>query len=83
MAFKKYGVENVTFKIIKECQRSELDNREVFYIESMNTLAYQHTKQCYKTKVVSVGEVNTSGVLIYCFTKRINLLKDKNYFIIA
>lgn len=31
-AFCKYGVENFTFRIIEECPRDNLDNREKFWI---------------------------------------------------
>lgn len=31
-AFRKYGVENFTFRIIEECPREQLDSREKFWI---------------------------------------------------
>lgn len=36
-AFRKYGVDNFTFEIIEECNRSELDQREIYYISFYDT----------------------------------------------
>lgn len=37
LALRKYGVENFTFAIIEECRPSELNTREMYYIELFNT----------------------------------------------
>ena len=37
-AFKKYGLDNFTFSIIEECDLTELDNKEIFWITKLNTL---------------------------------------------
>lgn len=33
-AFRKYGLENFSFEVIEECDREELNEREMYYIES-------------------------------------------------
>lgn len=37
-AMNKYGVDNFTFKIIEECDRDILDQRERYWIQKLNTL---------------------------------------------
>ena len=36
-AFRKYGLENFSFEIIKECPREQLDKLECFYIRQYNS----------------------------------------------
>lgn len=36
-AFKKYGIENFTFKIIEECNSNELNEKEKYYIQKENS----------------------------------------------
>lgn len=36
-AFRKYGIENFTFEILEECEPSELDNKEIYYISLYDT----------------------------------------------
>ena len=36
-AFKKYGIENFTFEIIKECNVDELDRLEIYYIAEFDS----------------------------------------------
>lgn len=35
----KYGIENFNFKILEECSKSELNDKERYYIQKYNTLA--------------------------------------------
>lgn len=37
LAFKKYGVENFKFEILEECKISELNEREIFYIDKFKS----------------------------------------------
>lgn len=39
LAMKKYGIENFQFSIIEECQISQLDEREKYWIRELNTQA--------------------------------------------
>jgi len=41
-AFKKYGIKNFTFEIIEECNIEELNEKEKFWIQKLQTLTYQH-----------------------------------------
>lgn len=41
-AWNKYGEDNFKFYILEECNQSELDNREIYYINSYNTLNYNY-----------------------------------------
>ena len=36
-AIRKYGIENFKFEVLEECDRSELDNKETFYIAKYQT----------------------------------------------
>lgn len=36
-AFRKYGVDNFTFEVLEECDRSELNKKEIFYIAKYKT----------------------------------------------
>ncbi len=36
-AFRKYGIENFTFEILEECEPSELDEKEIYYISFYDT----------------------------------------------
>ena len=37
-AIKKYGKENFSFQILEECSEQELDEKEIFYIETFNCI---------------------------------------------
>ncbi len=41
-SFKKYGAENHLFEIVCQCDRSELNNLEVYYIELFQTFNSKH-----------------------------------------
>ena len=41
-ALKKYGFNNFSFSVIEECQKEELDSKEVFWIKKLNA-AYNMT----------------------------------------
>lgn len=36
-AIRKYGIENFSFEILEECNMSELDDKEIYYIAKYNT----------------------------------------------
>ena len=36
-AFNKYGIENFEFEVLEECEESELDNLEKYYIKKFNS----------------------------------------------
>lgn len=36
-AFRKYGLEQFTFEIIEECSKSELNNKEIYWIDFYNS----------------------------------------------
>jgi group I intron endonuclease len=38
-AMRKYGLDNFTFEVVEECKKSELNEREIFYIQKYNTYA--------------------------------------------
>lgn len=38
-AFRKYGVENFEYQVIELCSVEELDTKEIYWIEKLNTLA--------------------------------------------
>jgi group I intron endonuclease len=38
-AFRKYGIDNFSFEIIEECAPEQLDDREIYWIKQLNSLA--------------------------------------------
>ena len=42
LAFKKYGIENFSFEIIEECDESELNKKEEFWIKELKSLVHQN-----------------------------------------
>lgn len=38
-AYRKYGIENFSYEIIEECPPEQLDIREIYWIEQLNSLA--------------------------------------------
>ena len=38
LALMKYGVENFTFEVLEDCSKSELNDKEKYYIQKYNTL---------------------------------------------
>lgn len=38
-AIRKYGAENFSWEVIEECEISEIDEKEIFYIKNFNTLS--------------------------------------------
>ena len=45
-AFRKYGLKNFSFEILEECDRSELNEKEIYYIAKYNSYynGYNQTK---------------------------------------
>ena len=41
-AFEKYGIENFEFEILEECLVEELNEKEKYWIEKLNTLTHQN-----------------------------------------
>lgn len=39
-AMREYGLENFTFELLEECDTSELNNREKYYIDMFNSVDY-------------------------------------------
>lgn len=69
-AFRKYGIENFKFEIIEECQQSELDEKEIFWIQTLNSLTPngynilkggQHNRPAKIWKCEICGQQVTSG----------------------
>jgi len=63
-SIEKYGLENFSFEVLEECEYTELNNRETFYINSHNS--QDSSKGYNKTKggdSHSVGENNGRSLL--------------------
>ena len=44
-AFRKYGINNFSFEILEECNSTELNDKEEYYIKFYNTLSNQGYNQ--------------------------------------
>ena len=55
-AFRKYGIDNFQFEILEECKRSELNDKEIYYIKLYNSCVdgYNQTLEngCYGHPIV-------------------------------
>lgn len=67
-AIKKYGIENFTFEIIEECEKSELSDREIFYINKYNS----YSKMGYN---LTNGGKGYSGTHTIEHNKKISIAK--------
>jgi hypothetical protein len=36
---RKFGIENFSFEVVEECELTELNDKEKFYIEKYNAIA--------------------------------------------
>lgn len=41
-AFSKYGIDNFKFEVVEECQITELDEKEMYWISQCQSLTYQN-----------------------------------------
>lgn len=46
-AMRKYGIDNFSFEIIEECSASELDEKEIWWIEHYNSCIYNDNSKGY------------------------------------
>lgn len=60
-AIEKHGKENFEFEIIEECDVSQLNEREQYYIQLYNT--YQKGYNCHSGGSVQIGENNNNTFL--------------------
>lgn len=65
-SFRKHGVENHCFKILEECEKSQLDNMEIQYIKLYDTFDTPHGLnltsggESYKLAKESLEKISTS-----------------------
>lgn len=82
LAFRKYGIENFQLEILEECPANELDEKEKYWIEKLNTLTpkgyniLQGGQQFRKTKFCSncgvpLSSGNKSGLCQNCYKNEI------------
>ena len=71
-AYETYGAPNL--EILEECQESELDLREIFYIASLNTVSmgFNSRDTATNSNTSSIGELNhkskySNAKIIECF----------------
>ena len=59
-AFRKYGIENFSFEVLEECLIKDLDKREIYWIEVLNSnnpkSGYNLTKGGVTSKPISISE---------------------------
>ena len=63
-AIKKYGIHNITFEIIEECEKNKLDEREIYWIQYYNSIipnGYNQTSGGYSGQ----GDLFKKSVLQY------------------
>lgn len=81
-AFRKYGIENFELMILEECSVNELDEKERYWIQELNTLTpngynilpggqkYRITKTCTICGT-ALDPNNKTGLCIKCYHKDI------------
>lgn len=57
-AMKKYGTDNFIFSILEECGLEQLDQREIFWIQKLNTYLHGYNMTNGGQKYCSIGENN-------------------------
>ena len=57
-AMKKYGTDNFIFSILEECGLEQLDQREIFWIQKLNTYLRGYNMTNGGQKYCSIGENN-------------------------
>lgn len=66
-AFRKYGIENFEFKIIEECEISELNNKEIYWIYQLNTLIDNgmgyNVRANFQPELAAIGETHPNHQL--------------------
>ena len=81
-AFRKYGIENFELTVLEECEVSELDEKERYWIQKLNSLTptgyniLQGGQQFRKTKFCSrcgapLSKGNKSGLCQDCYKKEV------------
>lgn len=50
-AIRKYGIENFSFYIIEQCEKKDLDIKEIYYIDKYNTYYYGDTPNGYNMTI--------------------------------
>lgn len=61
-AIRKYGIENFTFEPIEECLKSDLNRKEIFYIEKYDTLKNGYNQVDGGTHVVHATKLSPEQV---------------------
>ena len=73
-AFRKYGEDNFTFEILKECKKEELDTLEIEYINRYETTnadyGYNHEYGGTKGKRTLESKIKTRGKWHHAITPR-------------
>ena len=46
-AMRKYGIENFLFEVIEECGKTELDDKEIFYITQYKAIDHNNGRWLY------------------------------------
>jgi len=69
-AFSKYGIDNFSFEVIEECSRSELNKREIYWINYYNSVNNGYNQ--------SYGTINAQKLTPEYVLKIIDDLKNTN-----
>lgn len=70
-AIKKYGIENFTFSIVELCDRTELNDKEIYYISKYNTYVYNKDSCGYNMTVGGTDSLGGKHHPVFCITNGI------------
>ena len=92
-AFRKYGIDNFSFEIIELCEKEKLDEKEIYWIEKLNTLSPQGYnilpggQKCRKINRQlfcsecgkEISKDNKSGLCRSCVQTKVLITKEELY----
>ena len=81
-AFRKYGIENFVLEVLEECSAEDLDQREIYWIEQLNSLTpngynilkggqqFRKTTFCSKCGA-PISRKNKTSLCLSCYKQEI------------
>lgn len=62
-AFRKYGIENFSFEILEKCNKEELNNKEIYWINFFNTFFNGYNQTLGGNQTLKIPKENIIGII--------------------